>query len=352
MIDHHKKFSPSRFPMLAKCPCFEGGEVGEAAQSGTRQHRILESALKGTYITGMDYSPEEFANAMWAFHKVVSMTSDNRMVEHRLTLEQDFEVLMFGTADVVDLADGVVTLIDYKSGEERDYRPQMACYARMAMQTLGVDLCRVVELYGRSKNVNEYQLSFSDTDFIMAIMAGVDDPNKKPKACEFCAWCKHHITCDAPAQEVLKVAVGYAEPCEITEFHASEVTDPAQLARGMYLADIAEKWAKAWKHHTKKAMLDGVEVPGYRIARIPAKEFGDDVKAGQIYAASGLSVEAFSDCCTVGITKLREAIANDIGLKTPGAKKAKEEFNGRFGALLTDKEIVKIDKEKTNGSTE
>ena len=130
------------------------------------------------------------------------------------------------------------------------------------------------------------------------------------------------------------------------------MTDPQQIATGLRIADIVEGWAKSWKHNAKKAMLDGMEVPGYRIARIPSKEFGDDIKPGQIFTASGLNVDRFSDCCDVKITKLREAVANDIGMKTASGKAAKEEFNMRFGALLSDKEIIRLEKEKNNGNAE
>jgi hypothetical protein len=345
--DDHHEFGPSRLPALACCPRYVGGEVGEAAHSGTRQHKALEQMMNGFPVDVDGLIEDERANAEWAAGYIQQASAGYRvLVEERVEIVEDFEPLLFGRADVILSKSYDAMVIDYKSGAVRNYREQMAAYARGVMQLTGLDYCTVVELYGKMRKAVAYLMTYEETDFILPIIARAKDPASPPTACDYCGWCANQTTCEAVQREVVKVAAGYQPELDIIGWHGSEVTDPQQMAIGLRLADVVSGWAESWKHHVKQAMLDGMEVPGYRIARIPSKEFGDDIRPGQIFTASGLNVDRFSDCCDVKITKLREAIANDIGMKTASGKAAKEEFNKRFGALLSDKEIVRLEKEK------
>jgi len=352
--DDHHEFGPSRLPYLALCPRYKSGEVGEAAKSGTRQHSALEQLIKGLPVEVEGLTDEEYDNASWAASHILTMADGAEiMSEVKLTMVEDFEEVLYGRADIMWTTEGGnLVLIDYKSGQKRDYTWQMSAYARMAMQLFGMRRCAVVELYGTLRDEVTRVVNYDETDKVLDIIAKAKDPESKPTTCDYCCWCVNQPTCEAVQREVVKVATGYEPETAIENWHCSEVTDPRQIAEGLRLADVVEKWAKSWKHHAKQAMLDGMEVPGYRIARIPSKEFGKEIKPGQVFTASGLSVDRFADCCDIGITKLREAVANDIGLKTASGKKAKEEFSSRFGALLSDKEIIRLEKEKSNGNAE
>lgn len=61
MIEH-ELYSPSRHPMLAQCPGWISGPSGDAAERGTRIHKIIETFLKGTN-DGLIFNEDEIESA-------------------------------------------------------------------------------------------------------------------------------------------------------------------------------------------------------------------------------------------------------------------------------------------------
>ena len=157
MSEHHKTLSPSKFPALLKCACYEAGEVGEAAERGTAQHAVLAASLSGKLFPSMLTIEEEEA-VVWAEAQIGALIPGLKLIEEKLViLDDDCTELTFGTADA--MSENGRVLIDYKSGLVRNYKPQMAVYAFGAIQRFGIDSVHVVELYGRTKEVIEYDMT-------------------------------------------------------------------------------------------------------------------------------------------------------------------------------------------------
>jgi hypothetical protein len=335
--------------MLAKCPCYESAPVGAAAEEGTRQHEQLARLLADKpFADGAEIHP----GVAWAAEYIQRHTGSGqedawhfRLVEERLSLvNDDFEEITFGTLDVVALvnrADGdKLVVMDYKSGEDWSYGPQMAAYARMAMLRYGVAICEVHELYGRYRKAKKYYLTMAETDCIPGLIAAAQAPDRKPALCEFCGWCAKQGVCQTATDPIVKVATEY-EPdgvvaklplADVTTWHASQIADPAQMAIVLQVAEHLGKWADAVKAHARDAAKNGMAIPGYKL--VPGKmrrEFVDGIPA--VFAASGLSDEEFLSCCTASVTKVEEAMAKQRDM-SPRSKEAKLEFEAAMGTLV------------------
>lgn len=350
--EHHSTLSPSSFPMLAKCPCYASGEPGDAALSGSRQHKLLAAMLDPKVDVPEDNfgcSTEECAQVAWAHDYVVVRTSDSRQIEKRFSLiADDFEEITFGTLDVVDVVnrqDGdVLVVMDYKSGEDHGYLPQMAVYARMAMIAFGHARAEVHELYGRRQYAKKYVLNLADTDFILDVIDRVQATDKEPAFCEFCNWCAKSGTCPAATKPVQKVATEY-EPenpvallplSQVKTWHASEITDPEQMAIVYRVAEHVAKWASAVKAHANEAARNGMRIPGYELkSGNKPRSFGNIEKA---YEQSGLSASEFLSCCTASVPDVEKLMASKLGFKTATGKAAKEAFNAAMADVVVVKE--------------
>lgn len=350
MSEHHKTLSPSKFPMLAKCPCFQSGEVGAAAEAGTRQHEFLAALLEGIATTHSDFglSGEEVNAVEWAAERVLLQTGESRLVEERLSLVgDDFEEITFGTADIIDVVKRAsgdrLVLIDYKSGEDHGYLPQMAVYARMAMQRFGKTVCEVHELYGRRAFDRKYDLTMVDTDFVMDIIRAAQSPEKKPVICEFCGWCARQGDCAETVGAIVKVATEY-EPehpaaktafGEISTLHASQITDPDEMSVVLRVAEFVGKWADSVKAHAREAAQKGMIIPGYLLRDGRARrEFMDIL---DVYSASGLGEKEFLSCCSCSVPSVEKAVAKSCGFTSEKTKEAKANFDAVLGSLVVKK---------------
>ena len=301
----HHAVSPSKLPMLAKCLCYESAPVGAAANEGTRQHEQLAAILTDKPCAdGIEIHP----GVAWAAEYINRCTSNILLIEERMSLiGDDFEEITFGTLDVVaaaNRADGdKIFVMDYKSGEDWNYGPQMAAYARMAMIRYGRTICEVHELYGRYCQAKKYSLTMAETDYIPGLIAAAQAPDRRPTMCEFCGWCVKQGTCGAAVEPILRVATDYEPESPVAKlplsavatWRASEITDPNQMAVVLDVASYLYAWASAAKAHAREAAVKGMEIPGYVLKDGAARREFADITAA--YAASGLGADAFLACC-------------------------------------------------------
>lgn len=366
-MEHHPTLSPSAFPGMSLCPCFKSGGGNSATERGIAQHELLEHCLKSGF-TKVGMAKGEFTKPVdtlgleevqYALKFILENTTVHREIEIKLSLiGEDFETITYGHADVVEkLDDNSCLLIDYKSGEEHDYTMQMKVYARMAMEKYGVKECVVVELYGRKRWYKKYVVAYEETAEVLEVIARIKDPNKKPQPCEKCGWCSKLKTCEAVVQHVTAGVVEYNErkgllpelQQKLAHYDASKIEDPKQMQLLLDLLPVLKKWTDSIKQHIEGKMIkDKVKVPGYCVKTSTTESLSkDDTLA--VYHASGLSPEVFTECCTVGVTKLKKAIKEVANLRTASGslvgdknKTFKDEFNRRFGGLMQVKEGVSV----------
>ncbi|MCD7889414.1 MAG: DUF2800 domain-containing protein [Oscillospiraceae bacterium] len=252
----------------------------------------------------------DLACVEWAVNNINTVTSaENRLVEAGLMLlDDDWQEITFGTADVVSMvprANGdTLVVADYKSGNYKDYKPQLHVYARMAMQRYGVNRCECRILFGMDRRYEMFVVNYNETDYIIDIINKINAGQLgEEKANEFCCYCMYQSTC--PQTQAIVTAVAKADGYDITglvDWSIDNAT-PEKLSQMYTAATWLEKFAERIKEGVKQKIKDGTEVPGYRFVSITRRSITDIPAAFQ---ASGLTQEEFLDACTVSAAKLEK----------------------------------------------
>lgn len=203
----HAKYSPSKLPILAVCPCFEPAPVGEAAWRGTTQHKVIEDYFKGRDPHWNDLTADERLRVRWAIRWINNNTSANRQIEICLTaIGSDIALMERGYADVLDVHSDHVHVVDYKSGRQRDASHQLAAYALMAMRRYEKAHSKVTVLYGNNFAVVPATYTAEQAAaLIIPVLNSVVDPNKKPNLCQYCDWCIWIGKCDAFSARIKRI---------------------------------------------------------------------------------------------------------------------------------------------------
>ena len=310
MNDHHPTMPPSAAPAIMKCACYQPGKGGEAADKGTDQHEYLAALLTGNpdraMVLGMDAAEVEAVE--WAYDWIVAKFPafddfDKPLIEEKVEVfNDDFEVVTHGRLDFFH--NGI--LIDYKSGEIRDYDAQAACYSLAMMQRTGLKSVESVLLYGR------YKKAVITTHTLEAAQAVVNelvrrrtDPHREPTPCDYCGWCAANVDCPAIKATALAIATGY-QPPTFKDWHSSSIEDPTTMAQMLTVADIVEDWCESVKSHAKAMVIEkGIQIPGYVLrSRSGTRSVGDLQKA---FEQMGLPPEAFLPACSTTVAKLEKA---------------------------------------------
>lgn len=338
-LNQHHPYGPSRLPMLALCPCYEGGESSEAADQGVMLHDNTARALINSYLPLAPMDPEEKE----AFDFCVSFVEINIpqpwAIEKRIEHQNDeFETVYFGTSDL-NTAEGPLIIADFKFGQERDYYAQACGYALPLMEQRGVSNCLFYFIYGKLQIVRPYWISIEEArETVERIIAAAKDENKKPAPCEYCSWCAKRLTCPALVNAVERIAEGYGDEQTFITWHPSEISKPEIISYFLGLARIAETWADSVKHRATEMFNQGVPIPGY------AMQGRRNVSIKDINAAfnrSGLTADDFMACCAVPIGKLSEKYADANILTKDKARKQLEEVLGDSIAVSQSFSLVK-----------
>ncbi len=356
----HHALSPSKFPAWAECPCFEAGPVGEAAERGAMLHERLARHLHGRPYPFAELASEDREAVEWAAETIRGLCEGMASgdVEERLTYRRNGKgkPVFFGTADVVAFdPDGYqATVIDFKSGEPRDYRPQLAGYAA-ALMSEHPQIQTVVAwlLFGRHKKAWSYTFTREEAvGIVEGIIARRTDPERKPSPCDACSWCADRLTCPALVARAVVVAENREDwKGELpAEWHASSITDPDQMARALTLARFVSEWADAVKHHATELAKAGTTIPGWKIQeRRGRKEIADIAEAWGLIEDT-LEQPVFLRCCSLSLPKLAEAVATVAGI--PKARAEREVAERLAPVTVEGKPSFSLVRERAAGGKE
>jgi uncharacterized protein DUF2800 len=341
------RLRPSSFPQWLKCACYESSPIsGPAAESGTRQHEALDALLahSGEPSDKM-YPPDllerltkdERENAEWARGEVLALAEAYHVPRTKIHRE---EMVTVTDGEMNQISRGKIdagfdrVIIDYKGGQVRDYRAQMLAYAAAWAQAYGLNMVEIYEVYGRFRQVKHYTVTIAEaTEAVFAVKARVEDPQKKPEACEYCSWCAKAATCPAlltPAS-VFYEKVNTDDAAALLKLAAVDVekATPEQLSLMKQVADVLDSWTSVVHAKVKGELASGADIPGFTEKRSKgASKVSDAVAA---FEAAGLPLEAFLPACSVSLPKLGEAIAAADGLKK---KDGRPEAERRLGPLV------------------
>lgn len=208
---------PSSLPKLAACRCFASTPVaGPAAQRGTRLDAAIRSiwqqfdtitngginATQAMYeaaarIALPDAPDEDIEAVVWALRRLDYHCGSF----HYDTIETREECLKAavplagiatGTMDAAAMP--LCILFDFKSGEIRNYKEQMAAYSLSCMQARGVNGWKAILLFIDKKVEVEHTFTREEAE---TLVRSVRDAEQKPTTCEYCTWCEKFTECPA-----------------------------------------------------------------------------------------------------------------------------------------------------------
>lgn len=234
----------------------------------------------------------------------------------------------FGTCDCILIQGDTLTIIDYKYGMgvavSAEDNPQMKLYALGALNDYGfaLDVAKV-EMHIFQPRINNISADSLTTDELLswaektvkptAAKAAKGKGDYKPG--EHCKFCPHAGRCRA----LTKVCTEYVETHSLRV--AVPILAPHEVAEVLAMEPLVALWLKRVKAQAMTTLLDGGEIPGYKVVegKLGNRKWSDELKVAEALKAAGYSLEDITE------TKLLSPAAMD---KSIGKKKAAE--------LLTD----------------
>lgn len=340
MSKHHETKSPSSFPAKAVCARFLSGPVGEAANRGTIQHIALDRAFKGIVVEQGEMTRDEFENVIWSFSAICGIFEgfgiDHKSINSEFGVsitDNDMNELTFGTIDAGAVfhseSGSVGIIVDYKSGDVRNYMEQMRAYAVGFMQMHGLGSCMTYIVYGRCRKVIpirfDYDIALQET---IDLCESIDNPGD-PVRCDYCSWCANFASCPATATSVGAVA-------DVLIPGSNSICDPKtatseQLVEMKKIAEVVADWSEVVASEMKSRLQAGALLPGYTLQKKSGAATVDDMAAA--VAVLKLPPVAFMASCTVSIPKLSEAYSDAFGGTKKSARAKVEELLSSVNAL-------------------
>lgn len=202
---HSKFLSPSSAPHVLSCAFFESGGGSAAADKGTELHKLHEALLLGKpyrieSINELKITAEDIEGVEWSAHKIKEFSSGAPiLIEDRLLINEEYDI--FGTADAI-VGDVV---IDYKSGQIRDYSQQLTLYCLGLMRRNGSFVASYIIHYGASQITHTGTVTREEAERLEAelILRRTAPDMFGRKANEGCSWCKNRSSCMAKLAESL-----------------------------------------------------------------------------------------------------------------------------------------------------
>lgn len=370
----HSKLSASSANRWIHCPgsvhmaeMFQATS-SPAADEGSLAHAIAEARLNG--ITDLD----ELEGKVQAFYKAHPNLSGDfaEMTEYidpyvdfvnglyQETLRADSSAVMlteqrldfseivpggFGTADVVIIGDGRVTVIDLKYGKgvpvSAKNNPQIRLYAFGAIGEYDIvydfDRVKMVIYQPRLSQVTDEEMSVDDlktwaenTVKPAAAAALSDHPAYCPGE-----WCTSHFcpgagACRARAEHALAI-----------ERHSGK--DPAlltdeEISDALTRADALQKWIKSLNKYALDEAIAGHAIPGWKVVEGKSvRTYSDEDKVADKAIKAGFDKALLYKSSLIGITemeklmgkkKFAEVLGNLI-VKPTGAPKLAPDTDNR-----------------------
>ncbi len=231
---------PSALPKLAECRAYEGKPgTSPAAERGTRLDRIIRDiwSRDGEATELLARLASEDAEAVnWALDTMERLAEGATIETREAELAAACPVagIRPGTMDALCVERAF--LVDFKTGQIRNYREQMAAYALACMDAYFADSWTAHLLFVDQQVVITHDFTWYEA---RAIVEGVRDMPVEPTACEYCTWCARFGTCLVPRAQVAEVVeLGATTPKITPHDKAGKILPPNLL-------DIANDDARA-----------------------------------------------------------------------------------------------------------
>lgn len=326
-------------PPSAKLCSEQPNKSSEYAQEGTDAHALCENKLKSILgretvdpTENLTYYNEEMERCANEYAVYVS-----EQVEKAKTVCKDPVVLIeqrldfsrwvpegFGTGDCVIIADGTLSVIDFKYGKGvevlAENNPQMMLYALGALELFDgiydIDTVSMTIFQPRRDNISEYTISKADllcwADEVLAPTAQLAIKGEGEfKAGEHCRFCKVRTTCRKRAEYNLELAR--------YDFQPPATLDNTEISAILVKADELVSWVTDVKEYALRQALSGVTYEGFKVVEGRSnRKYTDENAVVEAVKAAGFDPYEHS---VLGITAMTTLLG-------------KKKFNELLGGLI------------------
>ena len=278
------------------------------AQEGTDAHTLAQHKLEKLLglptrdptesLSFYDEEMNDHAENYAAFVLEQVEKAKETCVDPQVLIEQklDFSRYVpegFGHVDCLIIADGTLTVIDYKYGlgikVSAEKNPQMFCYALGGLALFDgiydIDNVRLVIYQPRRENISEYTISKSELiqwaeDVLSPTAELASKGEGEYKAGEHCQFCKAKATCRKRAEYNLELAK--------YDFEVPATLDHDEIAAILVKADELVSWANDVKEYALKEALNGAKFEGFKlVAGRSNRKYTDEAAAADLVIAAG-----------------------------------------------------------------
>ena len=281
-------------------------------REGTLAHEVAELTAR-RYLengpgpeVGEDVTSEMLACAMDYTDYIQEQIKDPAAV---ILLEQrvDFSPWVpdgFGTCDCIIIQGDTLTIIDYKYGQgvavSAVDNPQMKLYALGALNDYGIayDVARV-EMHifqPRIENISTDALTVEElTEWAEKTVKPTAEKAFKGKGTytpgAHCTFCPHAGRCKA----LTKVCTEYVNTHGLRV--AVPVLAPHEVAEVLKMEPLVSLWLKRVKDQALTTLLDGGEIPGYKVVegKLGNRKWSDELKVAAALEAAGVSRDDYTE---------------------------------------------------------
>ena len=355
--EKHHPYGMSRFPALAQCPWYEGGDrPSEDAAEGSKAHRLLEGLVRcWPSVEGLKDSPH-YATVMWARDALNEALPEGlggiQFVEKRVTLKSPLGCVngVFGTLDYGGLADGAIVVVDFKTfgNGQRSYFEQLAGYAYGLACELGISdentNCGLVTLHGAVKKIDVNNVPLGKCiEIVERVLDGVAG-RKDGDQCanDYCRYCRHY---PCRATRLMAEAVAPSSIPTLLSTREEMLADPSRIPSALVLVSEFERLVKRFKENAEEVIkargdhsVDGNGMESWTL------EDADGSAAWQIKQTSGnrkfediqrlwahcetlgVSQDDFLSCCNVQIGRLAKLASLASGRKLASVERELDSF--------------------------
>lgn len=308
------------------------------AAEGTLAHEVAEVTARHQLLSGersqvvYDYTniTQEMSEHARAYADYIQEQIKGENPALLLEQRVDFSEWVpdgFGTCDCILIEGDTLTIIDYKYGVgvpvSAENNPQMRLYALGALHDFGFAYdVEKIETHIYQPRINNISTESLTVDELLAWAKTVKPIAEKAakgkgkyKAGSHCKFCPHAGRC----RTLTKTCTEYAETHDLRV--AVPVLTPHEVAEVLAMEPLITLWLKRVKSQALTTMLDGGEVPGYKVVegKLGNRKWTDELQVAEALKGAGYSEEDYTE------TKLLSPAAID---KLVGKKKAAELLDG------------------------
>lgn len=290
-MEKHALLSASSSHRWISCPpsarlCAEYEDKGsDYAKQGTDAHTLCEYKLKTLLgmkcenpIKNLSFYDEEMEECAdgYAGYVIEELTkAKEKCTDPTLLIEQKLDYSKyveegFGTGDCVIVADGTVSVIDYKHGlgvlVSAEDNPQMMCYALGAVELFDgiydIDTVKMAIYQPRRENISTYSVSKAElikwAEEILVPTAKLAFAGEGDfKVGEHCRFCKVKAKCRKRMEYNMELAR--------YDFEMPATLSDEEIAVILSKVDELSSWAENVKEYALQQALSGTTYKGFKV---------------------------------------------------------------------------------------